>query len=62
MTTPKAKHIDVKYHYVRKLVKDGVIVFKYVSTKDQVADGLTKPLPREAFIRSRQAMGVQGST
>jgi hypothetical protein len=62
VTTPKAKHIDVKYHYVRKLVKDGVIIFKNVSTKDQVADGLTKPLPREAFISSRQAMGVQGST
>jgi hypothetical protein len=62
VTKPKAKHIDIKYHYVRKLVKEGVIVFKYVSTKDQVADGLTKPLPREAFISSRQAMGIQGST
>jgi hypothetical protein len=42
----RTKHIDVKYHYVRQQFEEGTINVKHVSTNDQVADGLTKPLPK----------------
>lgn len=31
----------------------------YVPTAEQLADGLTKALPRDAFTRSRDGLGVR---
>jgi hypothetical protein len=42
---PRSKHIQVRYHYVREAVTLRSVEFEYVSTKDMLADGLTKPLP-----------------
>lgn len=39
----KTKHIDVAYHHVREKVLDKI---EYISTRDMVADVLTKALPR----------------
>ena len=41
-STPRMKHIDLKYHHVRNLVQRGIIVINKVHTSEQVADGLTK--------------------
>jgi histone deacetylase 1/2 len=38
------KHIEVDYHFVRERVAKKLLDIEYVSTKDQVADGFTKPL------------------
>jgi len=40
------KHINIKHHFVKDQVKQGNITFKYVPSSDNVADILTKPLPR----------------
>lgn len=40
----RTKHIDVRHHFVRDLIKDGVIEIKYKRTDEMVADALTKPL------------------
>ncbi|OIT36922.1 retrovirus-related pol polyprotein from transposon tnt 1-94, partial [Nicotiana attenuata] len=45
----KTKHIDIKYNYARDMVRRKVVNVKYVSTKDMLADPLTKPLSRDAF-------------
>ena len=42
----RSKHIDVHFHFVRDYIADGRICLEYCSTKDNVADLLTKPLPR----------------
>ena len=47
----RMKHIDVKYHWIRKAVKDGVIEFKYISTENMTADDLTKFLRAIKFNR-----------
>ena len=39
----RTKHIDVQHHFVREQSALGVVVFKYVSTEDMVADVLTNP-------------------
>jgi hypothetical protein len=42
----RSKHIDVKHHFVREKVEEGVINTQRVNTKDNLADIFTKPLPR----------------
>lgn len=40
----RTKHIDVKHHYIRHLVKRGIIVLEHVGTNEMVADVFTKAL------------------
>lgn len=40
----RTKHIDLRYHFVKDLVKQGFITVKYLPTEEMVADVLTKPL------------------
>jgi histone deacetylase 1/2 len=40
----RTKHIEVDYHFVRERVARRLLDIEYISTKDQVADGFTKPL------------------
>jgi hypothetical protein len=40
----RTKHIEVDYHFVRERVAKGFLDIEHVSTRDQVADGFTKPL------------------
>jgi hypothetical protein len=43
------KHVEVDYHFVRERVATGQLEVRIISTKDQLADVLTKPLPGLAF-------------
>ncbi|GMJ12458.1 hypothetical protein HRI_004915000 [Hibiscus trionum] len=54
----RSKHIDVRFQFLRDLVKDGVIKMEFCSSKDQVANVMTKPLKLEDFLRLRQMLGV----
>lgn len=40
----RSKHIDIKYHFIKDLISKRVIIVKYVSTNENVADILTKAL------------------
>ena len=51
MTTGKTKHIDVRYHFIRDMVKSGAIQITWCRTEDMIADALTKPLTQNAFCR-----------
>jgi hypothetical protein len=41
----RTKHIEVDFHFVRERVAQGWLRIGFISTKDQVADGFTKPVP-----------------
>ncbi|GJZ65067.1 retrovirus-related pol polyprotein from transposon TNT 1-94 [Tanacetum coccineum] len=45
----RAKHIDVRYHFIKEQVENGIVELYFVRTKYQLADIFTKPLPRERF-------------
>ncbi|KAI3702935.1 hypothetical protein L6452_28689 [Arctium lappa] len=45
----KMKHLGLDYHFVRENVQNGTLRVSHISSKDQLADALTKPLPRTAF-------------
>ncbi|MBW0524418.1 hypothetical protein O181_064133 [Austropuccinia psidii MF-1] len=38
----KTKHMDIKLHYIRELLKNGIMMLKHVSTMSMNADFLTK--------------------
>ncbi|GKC28131.1 retrovirus-related pol polyprotein from transposon TNT 1-94 [Tanacetum coccineum] len=45
----RAKHIDIRYHFIKEQVENGIVELYFVRTKYQMADIFTKPLPRERF-------------
>ncbi|CAL0324844.1 unnamed protein product [Lupinus luteus] len=55
----RSKHIDVRYHFLRNLTKDGVVDMKFCGTYDQLADIMTKPLKLDQFEKFRKQLGVQ---
>nr|GEV39495.1 ribonuclease H [Tanacetum cinerariifolium] len=44
-----AKHIDVRYHFIKEQVENGIVELYFVWTEYQLADIFIKPLPRERF-------------
>lgn len=57
----RTKHIDIKYHYVRELIENEHITLTYVSTKEMIADGLTKPLRPDLFRGFVEMLGLTSS-
>ena len=54
----KTKHIDIRFHFVREALKNGVIKVKYCPTEKMLADLFTKPIPRSSFESIRRSPGV----
>ena len=54
----RSKHIDIRFHFFRDLVKDGILELTHCSTQEQVADVLTKPLKLDMFLKMRSLLGV----
>ncbi|GAA0169316.1 transmembrane signal receptor [Lithospermum erythrorhizon] len=54
----RCKHIDVRYHFLRDMVKEGTITLSYCRSEDQVADVMTKALKVETFLKQRKALGM----
>ena len=57
----KSKHIDVKHHFIRQKVEEGAINTERVGTKDNLADVLTKALPRDTHEDLVGRMGMFGT-
>ena len=55
----RTKHIDVKFHFLRDLVKEGVVELIHCGTREQVTDIMTKPLKLESFTKLCDLLGVQ---
>ncbi|GJT03820.1 integrase, catalytic region, zinc finger, CCHC-type containing protein [Tanacetum coccineum] len=45
----RAKYIDIRYHFIKYQVENGIVELYFVRTEYQLADIFTKPLPRERF-------------
>lgn len=57
----RSKHIDLRQHWIREKVAAGDIEMSYIATDKQVADGLTKPLPKDKSYAFRKALGLEPS-
>ena len=45
----RTKHIDIRVHYVREYIHDGIIKVEFVRTENNDADILTKNTTEEIF-------------
>ena len=52
-TSSRTKHIDIRYHIVRERVSSGEVELRYIPTRDQLADMLTKCVPGPQLTRQR---------
>ena len=55
----KVKHIDIRHHYIRDLLRSGAIQIEQVPSADNLADFLTKPLPRDHHHRILEALNIR---
>lgn len=54
----RSKHIDVRFHFLRNLTKEGTIELVHCKSQDQLADIMTKPLKIDVFQKLRKLLGV----
>ncbi|GJX27829.1 hypothetical protein Tco_0235908 [Tanacetum coccineum] len=59
LDTRHTKHIDVRYHFIKEQVENGVVELYFVWTEYQLADIFTKPLPRERFNFLIEKLGMR---
>ena len=58
----KTKHIDVRYHFIRDQMEKKTINLSYVSTEENTADLMTKPLGGTKVEYHRKRMGLEQIT
>ncbi|OMO94717.1 Integrase, catalytic core [Corchorus capsularis] len=58
----KMKHVSIDFHFVRDKVNAGHLLVSHVSSRDQLPDLLTKPLPRQRFCELSAKIGVLPET
>jgi len=52
----RSKHIDIKYHHIRDLIKKNKIKLKYIKSSENLADGFTKYLNNTMMDKFRNAI------
>nr|GEV60073.1 hypothetical protein [Tanacetum cinerariifolium] len=57
-----SKHIDIRYHFIKEHVKNGVIELYFVNTQYQLADIFTKALGRERIEFLINKLGMRSFT
>lgn len=52
------KHINVRFHFLRDLEKEGAVKLNHYGTESQLANIMTKTLKLDAFIKLHEEMRV----
>ena len=55
----KSKHILRRFHLIRKIAARGDIIIEKVSSEDNIADPLTKPLSKNLFEHHISSMNMR---
>nr|GEX88188.1 hypothetical protein [Tanacetum cinerariifolium] len=58
----RSKHIDIRYHFIKKQVENGVIELYFVNTEYQLADLFTKALGRDIIEFIINKLGMRSFT
>nr|GFA06170.1 retrotransposon protein, putative, unclassified [Tanacetum cinerariifolium] len=58
----RLKHIDIRYHFIKEQVKNGVIELYFVNTEYQLADLFTKALGRDRIEFLTNKLGMRSFT
>ena len=54
----RTKHVDIRHHFIRENVQQGLLKIDYIDTKNQIADMLTKALGTKRLTYLFQASGI----
>ena len=54
----RTKHIEIDRHFISEKVNNGIVQLSYVPTRLQIADILTKALPRVSFDELNSKLGL----
>nr|GFB77215.1 retrotransposon protein, putative, unclassified [Tanacetum cinerariifolium] len=57
-----SKHIDIRYHFIKEQVENGVIELYFINTKYQLADLFTKALGRDRIEFLTNKLGMRSYT
>ena len=55
----KSRHIRRRHNTIKQLLSSGVISTQYIKSKENLADPLTKGLPREQVKYTSRGMGLK---
>ncbi|GJT03571.1 retrovirus-related pol polyprotein from transposon TNT 1-94 [Tanacetum coccineum] len=58
----RSKHIDIRFHFIKEQVENGVVELYFVNTEYQLADIFTKALGRERIEFLINKLGMQSFT
>ncbi|KAH9106465.1 hypothetical protein AeMF1_017920 [Aphanomyces euteiches] len=62
MAKSRAKHIDIRFHFIRDAVKSNKVRTGYCETGKMPADILTKPLSTELHMRLKPLLGMKSKS
>ena len=48
-TSNRTKHVDIRYHFIKEHVEDGIVKIQFVKSRENHADIFTKNLNGELF-------------
>jgi len=54
----RTKHIDVRFHFVQEILDEGDIKLQKIHTKENLADMLTKIVPRVKFAYCKELLNI----
>jgi hypothetical protein len=54
----RSKHIEIIYHVIIDRVQKGVMKLQHISTNEQIANILTKPLMKGKFVYFIDKLGM----
>jgi hypothetical protein len=57
-TDGRSKHIEIRWHYIKQAIRQGLVDVSWVATEEQAADGFTKALDSIKFKRFLQQLNL----